>query len=87
MNEKIRSAEAFLKSLEDPTITMDIMVDRVDTQMLQVINNYSELIAKVKPRTDIEEKDIITCSMIIGYLLKTHLDRFELEKNIQINNF
>lgn len=86
MNEKVKSAEEFLRSLEEPSVTMDIMLDRVDVQMLQVINNYSGLISKVKHRTSIEEKDIITCSMIIGYLLKTHLDRFELDKSLQKNN-
>ena len=84
--DKIRSAEEFLKSLEEPSVTMDIMLDRVDVQILQVINNYATLISRVKHKTDIEEKDIITCSMIIGYLLKTHLDRYELEESLQKNN-
>ena len=81
MLNKIKSAENFLKSLEDPTVTMDIMLDRVDVQILCLIHNYSELISKIKNRTNIDEKDIITCAMIMGYLLKGHLDRYELEQS------
>jgi len=87
MLDKIKAAEDFLKSLEEPTVTMDIMLDRVDVQMLYVIHNYAELISKVKHKTNIEEKDIITCAMIIGYLLKSHLDRYELEQSVIENNF
>jgi len=81
MLERVKAAENFLKSLEDPTVTMDVMLDRVDVQILYVIHNYADLISKVKNKTDIEEKDIITCAMIIGYLLKSHLDRYDLEQN------
>lgn len=83
---KVKAAEDFLKSLENPQITMDIMLDRIDVQMLYVINNYSSLISKVRRKsTTLEEKDIVTCSMIIGYLLKSHLDRYELEQSLKIN--
>lgn len=83
---KIKAAEEFLRSLEEPSVTMDIMMDRVDVQMLYVIHNYAELISKVKHKTNIEEKDIITCAMIVGYLLKSHLDRYELEQSFEKNN-
>jgi len=83
---KVKAAEDFLKSLENPQITMDIMIDRIDVQMLYVINNYSDLISKVRKKTNsLEEKDIVTCSMIIGYLLKSHLDRYELEQSLKIS--
>lgn len=87
MLDRVKEAENFLKSLENPNVTMDVMLDRVDVQILYVIHNYSELISKVKNKTDIEEKDIITCAMIIGYLLKGHLDRFDLEQNFQKNSY
>ena len=80
MKEKVKAAEAFLKSLENPLVTTNILVDRVDVHILYVINNYAELIAKIKDKTNIEEKDIISCSMIIGYLLKSHIDRYEIEE-------
>lgn len=83
MVDKIKEAEKFLKSLEDPEVTMDIMLDRMDVQILYVIHNYSDLISQAKSKTNVEEKDIITCSMIIGYLLKSHLDRFELEEQLK----
>jgi hypothetical protein len=83
--KKIKAAEKFLKSLENPQVTMDIMLDRIDLQMLHVINNYAELISKVKNKTSIDEKDLLTCSIIIGYLLKSHVDRYELEENMNVN--
>lgn len=83
---KVKAAEDFLKSLENPQVTMDVMLDRIDVQMLYVINNYSGLISKVRRKSStLEEKDIVTCSMIIGYLLKSHLDRYELEQSLKIN--
>lgn len=81
--EKVKIAEEFLKSLENPEKTMDIMLDRLDVQTLFVINNYADLISKVKSKTALQEKDIVSCSIIIGFLLKGHLDRFELEKNFK----
>jgi hypothetical protein len=78
--KKAQIAEEFFKSLENPQETMAIMLDRMDVQTLYIINNYAELIAKIKDRTSLAEKDIISCSIIIGYLLKGHLDRHELEE-------
>ncbi len=80
--KKVKIAEEFLKSLEDPQQTMDIMLDRIDIQTLYVINNYAELISNVKKRTSLEEKDIVSCSIIIGYLLKGHLDRYDLNQKL-----
>ena len=82
--EKVKIAEDFLKSLENPKETLDIMLDRVDVQTLYVINNYAELISKVKNKTSLEEKDIVSCSIIIGYLLKGHLDRHDLNQQFSI---
>ena len=82
--EKVKVAEEFLKSLENPGETMDIMLDRVDFQMLYVINNYADLISKVRNKTTLGKKDIVSCAIIIGYLLKGHLDRYELEKNFNV---
>ena len=79
--EKIKAAENFLRSLENPQVTMDIMFDRIDIQMLYVINNYAELISKIRNKTILAEKDIVSCSIIIGYLLKSHLDRYDLEQS------
>ncbi len=84
---KTQAAEAFLKSLENQQITMDIMLDRIDVQTLAVINNYASLIAKVKERGrldgTISQQDIVVCSMIIGYLLKSQMDRFDMEESLK----
>ncbi len=80
--ERVKIAEEFLKSLENPQETMDIMLDRMDVQTIYVINNYAELISNVKQRTSLDEKDIVSCSIIIGYLLKSHLDRYDLNQKL-----
>ena len=85
--EKVKIAEDFLKSLENPQDTMDIMLDRIDVQTLQVINNYAEMISGVKSKVNLDDKDIISCSIIIGYLLKGHLDRYDLEQVLSVGEF
>lgn len=85
-SKRVESATEFLKSLEDPSVTSDVMVDRMDTEVLQVITNYSELILKVKDKTKVNERELLTCSMILGYLLKGHIDRFELEESLKKRN-
>jgi len=76
--DKVIAAKEFLKGLENPLTTQNLMFDRIDVQMLCVIDNHAELIAKVKDRSKLELKDLVAVSMILGFLLKTHLDRYEL---------
>ena len=85
---KIESAEEFLKGLENTESCLGIMMDRVDVDILRVIHNYSGLIAKTcdKNTLDMSLQDLITCTVLIGYLLKTHVDRFELEVLQEKNN-
>lgn len=86
MTDKVKAAEDFLRTLEDSDFTMGVMLDRIDAQVLYVIQNYSDLISRVKSKIDIDEKEIVTCAMIIGYLLKGHIDRYELEEQLLKNN-
>lgn len=81
--ERTKVAEEFLKSLENPENLVDVMFERMDIQILYVINNYAELISRVKNKTSLAEKDIVSCSIIIGFLLKSHLDRYDLEQAFQ----
>lgn len=80
MINKFQTAKDFLKQLEDPQFTTDLLLNRIDSSIIYVINNYSENILKAKKSKNITEKDIVSSSIIIGYLLKSHLDRYELEK-------
>lgn len=82
MDSKIKIAEDFLKSLEDSKTTVDLMNERMDSKLLYVIHNYAELISKARDRMDVSEKDIIASAMIMGFLLKGHMDRYELEKKL-----
>ena len=80
---KVRSAEEFLKSLEDPNTTRDAMVDRIDSEIVSVMSKYSDLLSQVKDKAGVDTKDLVVCSLIIGYLLKTHIDRYDLEQSLK----
>ena len=82
-SKKMESAQKFLKSLENPSTTIKIMTERMDTETLQVITNYSDLISKAKGKTSVDDKDLLTCTMILGFLLKGHIDRYDLEENLK----
>jgi hypothetical protein len=79
---RVAVIDNFLKGLQDSNTTMSLMVDRMDLEVLSSINNYSETISKIKGNTTLSDKDIISCAMILGYLLKGHIDRYDLEKCI-----
>lgn len=82
MIDKVKCAQEFLRSLEQHNVTTNMMAERMDVQILHVMKNYSGLIAKIKDKINMEDKEILTCSMIMGYLLKGHLDRLELEERM-----
>jgi hypothetical protein len=83
MNYKlIDEAKIFLKSLEDHGTIKDLMTDRIDPKILDLITEYSNLIA-INKKNIINIKDIITCSILIGYLLRGHLSRLELNDILQ----
>ena len=79
---KIKEVQKFLKELEDPSQMMGLLTERLPYEVLVGINNYAKLIVDVKHKTALTDADIVSCSMIIGYLLKGHIDRFELEESL-----
>ena len=79
---KIKEVQKFLKELEDPSQMMGLLTERLPYEVLVEINNYAKLIVDVKHKTVLTDADIVSCSMIIGYLLKGHIDRFELEESL-----
>lgn len=87
MDNKQKIAESFLKSLEDQDNTVSLMTERMDPKLLYVIHNYAELITKTKERLELSDKDIVASAMIIGFLLKSHMDRYELEKRFNDLHF
>ena len=75
---KIEEAKKFLHSLEDSKITYNLMVDRLDGETLLAIQNYAQLISKAASSFEIE--DLVASAMIMGSLLKSHMDRFDIEQ-------
>jgi hypothetical protein len=66
---------------------MDLMTDRMNLQVLEVIIDYAELLARARKDSGLSVKNAISSSLIIGYLLKSHVDRCELEQNLKISTF
>lgn len=79
---KIKEVQKFLKELEDPSQMMGLVIERLPHEVLVEINNYIKLIVDVKHKAVLNTSEIIYYSMIIGYLLKGHIDRFELEESL-----
>lgn len=65
--EKAKIAEEFLKSLENPQDTMDIMLDRIDPQTIEVINNYADLIAKIKLKQALRKKTLCRVLLLSAF--------------------
>lgn len=76
----MKAAELFLRGLESPEGVEDIIDDRLDSRLLYVMHMYAELISKKKVNLGIKDEELVRSAMIIGYLLKGHMDRYELEK-------
>jgi hypothetical protein len=83
--EKQREAVNFLRQLNDPYISSLLLSDRVDSDLMDVIYKYAEQITSKKGKMALSETELYTSSMIIGYLLKGHMDRYELNRQIYNN--
>ncbi|MEI8388302.1 MAG: hypothetical protein WCG23_00315 [bacterium] len=59
----------------------------MNLEVLQAINDYAELLDMARNNVDISVKDVISSSLIIGYLLKSHIDRYELEQCLKMSAF
>jgi hypothetical protein len=78
--DKLKTAEDFLRRLQQTVFTANLMSERLDEDTLKAICKYSFLITRVKDNIKLNERDLINCSIIIGYLLKSHMDRVELDE-------
>ena len=67
--------------------TEKLMADRIDPQVLEAINDYAELLDSARKNVGISVKEVISSSLIMGYLLKSHIERYELEQCLKISAF
>ena len=82
-----KQIKKFFTSLEKTKKTEKLMAERMNLQVLEAINDYAELLDSARNNVDISVKDVISSSLIMGFLLKAHLDRYELEQCLKINAF
>ena len=83
--DKINKATYFLKSLEDPETLIPMMKDRIDHYLLLVMRDYSMILDKAKDKSPCTSAELINCSLIIGFLLKTYSDRAALDETLSLN--
>ncbi len=85
--KKADEAEKFLKSLENAQTTFSIMTSRIDIPTLYVIKKFANLIAKSqKNKESFSLADMLESSLIVGYLLRSHVERYELEQLLAIED-
>lgn len=77
----------FLNNLNDQKTINDLINDRIDAEIIELFQEYSNLIAIVADKDKFTDSQKIFCAMQIGYLLKGHLYRHEIEQSIKNNNY
>ena len=80
--DKIQIVEEFFRNLEDTELVETMISDRIDKQVLEMMDKYALTISQVRHSIGLSEADLLSNTMIIGYLLKAHLDRSELEQRL-----
>lgn len=80
--DDLNEARKFLiEIVNNPKEIGFLIEDRVGSDLLKIINEYSE---NVSQNADgFSAHQLISVSLTIGYLLKTHLYRKEIEKNME----
>lgn len=74
------SINNFLNTFQDSALTLSLLYDRIDDSTLKSLNSYARIISKTRCELQITDEDLISSSMILGFLLKTHIDREKLNK-------
>jgi hypothetical protein len=85
MFDKSKAITEFLKSLEDGNNTSKLFEERLDNELFMFFNKYAEIIMEKRENIILDDRELITSSMIVGYLIKSFLDRYELEKTLSIS--
>lgn len=75
---KIKSGQDFLSSLMNDEVVRNMVVDRVSNESAHIISEYSKILAQAVG----SNYENISAVMLMGYLLKTHIDRYEIERSM-----
>ena len=70
----------FLNSLDDSELTFSLIGDKIDEKTLKSIDSYAKIISRKRRELEISDNELISSSMILGFLLKSYIDREDLEK-------
>lgn len=77
MKTKTEHLKNFLKDLALENHAINLIESRMDEETLNFITSYSNMMNKIK----FDSKSIITF-ISLGYLIKSEVDRYELEKSL-----
>lgn len=83
--DNIPEVDKFLKEMsENPEEVHRVVKDRVGEDLIARVNQYAVNVSNHVGQFTIAQ--IISTSIILGYILKTHLYRKEMEDSLTIDN-
>jgi hypothetical protein len=85
-NKKVKFAKDFMNSMKDPDVCSVLMKDMIDPAVLIFISEYASKVAQTEGRSGIDTESISISSMILGYMLKGHIDRQDLNETISFTD-
>ena len=83
--EQVREAERFLGSLKDGELLYTLISDRVGIDLLVLINDYASRMEAIKEKIlkdhpNMKTVDMTSSAITVGYLLRSHLERYGLSR-------
>lgn len=83
MTTKQQVAEEFFTRMENVDELVQTVGDRMGEETLQIIRDYAKGMATInRGNLDLSDENFISSVMIYGFLLKSQLDRYELETSL-----
>ena len=84
--DKVISAQDFLNTLIYPEVVSDLITDRIGIETLIMINAFGTQIEEALEEARAgNKKGFAGTLMIMGFLLKGHIDRWEMAQSIKGN--
>lgn len=81
--DRIENAKKFLENnLQDRETTTQLMQDRIGLDMVEVIKDEAERIASIRDKSSLSYEETIRACLFIGYLLRSHMERVDLNVNL-----
>jgi len=74
------SLNNFLESFRDNSSVFKLMYEGLDETTLKSMQSYARVISQEREKFEISDNELISSSMVLGFLLKSYLDREKLNR-------